>query len=254
MLAWEKLLFQLGIAAVAGYFLYQQGATDDTGVSGAASHVLNLPFQRTYDPRSQGLQLEDGVVVVGMIPFMLIATLLIAGTSNAVNLTDGMDGLAAGTLMIAGLVMMALAFMAGDVQNARFLLLPFVDGTLELTVVAGAMAGACLGFLWFNCAPAKVFMGDTGSLALGGLLAYIAVAIRQEILLLIIGGVFYMEMASVMLQVGFFKWSKGRRVFRCAPIHHHYHLGGWSEQQVVTRFWILGVVFAMVALVSIKLR
>ncbi len=156
--------------------------------------------------------------------------------------------------MIAGLVMMALAFIAGDVQNARFLLLPYVDGTLELTVVAGAMAGACLGFLWFNCAPARVFMGDTGSLALGGLLAYIAVAIRQEILLLIIGGVFYMEMASVMLQVGFFKWTKGRRIFRCSPIHHHFHLGGWSEQQVVTRFWILGVVFAMIALVSIKLR
>jgi phospho-N-acetylmuramoyl-pentapeptide-transferase len=254
MLAWEKLLFQLGIAAVAGYFLYQQGAAHDAEVSSAAGHVLNLPFQRTYVPGSQGLQLEQGVIVLGMIPFMLIATLLIAGTSNAVNLTDGMDGLAAGTLMIAGFVMMALAFIAGDVQNARFLLLPYVEGTLELTVVAGAMAGACLGFLWFNCAPARVFMGDTGSLALGGLVAYIAVAIRQEILLLIIGGVFYMEMASVMLQVGFFKWSKGRRVFRCAPIHHHYHLGGWSEQQVVTRFWILGVVFAMVALVSIKLR
>jgi phospho-N-acetylmuramoyl-pentapeptide-transferase len=260
MLAWEKLLFQLGIAAVAGYFLYRNGISQDVAASAtsaapdAAVHVLNLPFQRTYDPRSQGLQLEGGVIVLGMIPFMLIATLLIAGTSNAVNLTDGMDGLAAGTLMIAGLVMMALAFIAGDVQNARFLLLPYVDGTLELTVVAGAMAGACLGFLWFNCAPARVFMGDTGSLALGGLLAYIAVAIRQEILLLIIGGVFYMEMASVMLQVGFFKWTKGRRIFRCSPIHHHFHLGGWSEQQVVTRFWILGVVFAMIALVSIKLR
>ncbi len=260
MLAWEKLLFQLGIAGVAGYFLYQQGLAHEvatpasSAVSDVAAHVLNLPFQRTYDPRSQGLQLEEGVIVLGLVPFMLIATLLIAGTSNAVNLTDGMDGLAAGTLMIAGFVMMALSFIAGDVQNARFLLLPYVEGTLELTVVAGAMAGACVGFRWFNCAPAKVFMGDTGSLALGGLLAYIAVAIRQEILLLIIGGVFYMEMASVCMQVGFFKWTKGKRVFRCAPIHHHYHLGGWSEQQVVTRFWILGVVFAMVALVSIKLR
>ena len=107
------------------------------------------------------------------------------------------------------------------------------------------MAGACLGFLWFNCAPAKVFMGDSGSLALGGLLAYMAVAIRQEILLLVIGGVFYMEMASVMMQVGFFKWSGGRRVFRCAPIHHHYHLGGWSEQQVVTRFWLVGAAGAL---------
>ena len=120
--------------------------------------------------------------------------------------------------------------------------------------MTGAMAGACLGFLWFNCAPAQVFMGDTGALPLGGLMAYIAVAIRQEILLLVIGGVFFMEMASVILQVGYFKWTGGKRIFRCSPVHHHFHLGGWSEPQVVTRFWVLAVVFAMIALVSIKLR
>jgi phospho-N-acetylmuramoyl-pentapeptide-transferase len=248
MLAWEKLLFQLGIGAVAGYFLYQSGVGNDS------AHVLNLPFQRTYVPRVQPLHIEGAVIVLGVIPFVIIATLLIAGTSNAVNLTDGMDGLAAGTLMVASLVLMALAFIAGDLQRAGFLYLPHVPGTMELTVVAGAMAGACLGFLWFNCAPAQVFMGDTGSLPLGGLIAYIAVAIRQEILLLVIGGVFYMEMLSVILQVGFFKWTKGKRIFRCSPIHHHFHLGGWSEQQVVTRFYILGVVLAMLALVSIKLR
>jgi len=147
-----------------------------------------------------------------------------------------------------------LASIAGDIEQSRFFLFPHVPGTAEMMVVAGAMAGACLGFLWFNCAPAQVFMGDTGSLPLGGLLAYIAIAVRQEILLIIIGGVFFMEMASVMLQVGYFKWTGGKRIFRCSPVHHHFHLAGWSEQQVVTRFWILGVVFAMVALVSIKLR
>ena len=253
MLAWEKLLFQLGIGAVAGFFLFQSGVADDPSAAPAA-HVLNLPLQRTYAPGVEPLQLEPRVIVLGMIPFILIATVLIAGTSNAVNLTDGMDGLATGCLITAGFTMMALAFVSGKYEIAKFLNFPYVPGTGEMMVVGGAMAGACLGFLWFNCAPAKVFMGDTGSLALGGLLAYIAVAIRQEILLLIVGGVFYLEMASVMMQVGFFKWTGGKRIFRCAPVHHHFHLGGWSEQQVVTRFWILGVVLAMVALVSIKLR
>jgi phospho-N-acetylmuramoyl-pentapeptide-transferase len=131
---------------------------------------------------------------------------------------------------------------------------PHVDGAQELMIATGAMAGACLGFLWFNCAPAEVFMGDTGALPLGGLMGYIAVAVRQEILMLLIGGVFFMETASVVLQVAFFKWTKGRRLFRCSPIHHHFQLGGWSEQQVVTRFWVLAAVCAMTALVSLKLR
>lgn len=252
MLAWEKLLFQLGIGAVAGFFLYRAGVDPNGGQS--AAHALSLPFQRTYVPQVEPLQLEDSVIVLGSSMFVLLATLLIAGTSNAVNLTDGMDGLAGGTLCIASFTMMALSFIAGKIEIAGFLLLPHVPGTQEMMVVSGAMAGACLGFLWFNCAPAKVFMGDTGSLPLGGLLAYIAVAIRQDVLLIVIGGVFFMEMASVMLQVGYFKLTRGKRIFRCSPIHHHFHLAGWSEQQVVTRFWILGVVFAMIALVSLKLR
>ncbi len=251
LLAWEKLLFQIGIGAIAGYFLYRNGAVDP---SDPAAHVLTLPFQRTYSPSTPRLQLEPGVLVLGPIAFTLLAMLLIAGASNAVNLTDGMDGLAAGTMMIASFTMMALSFISGKVELARFFMFPHVPGSQEMMVVGGAMAGACLGFLWFNCAPAKVFMGDTGSLPLGGLLAYIAVAIRQEVLMLIIGGVFFMEMLSVMMQVGYFKWTKGKRIFRCSPIHHHFHLGGWSEQQVVTRFWVLAVVCAMVALVSLKLR
>ena len=248
MFAWEKLLFQLGIGAVAGYFLYR------SGIGSEAAHVLSLPFQRTYVPGAEPLQLEDHVFVLGPIAFIIVATLVIAGTSNAVNLTDGMDGLAGGLMCIASFTMMALSFISGDIRIAKFLLFPHVPGSQEMMVVCGAMAGACLGFLWFNCAPAKVFMGDTGSLPLGGLLAYIAMAIRQESLLIIIGGVFFMEMASVMMQVGYFKATGGRRIFRCSPIHHHFQLGGWSETQVVTRFWILGVVFAMIALVSLKLR
>ena len=246
--AWEKLLFQLGIGAVAGFFLYRNTFDNDV------AHVLVLPLQRTYVPNAESLVLEEGVLVLGFVAFMIIATLLIAGTSNAVNLTDGMDGLSGGNMIVASLAMMALCFISGDVQTAGYLLFPHVPGTGELMIVTGAMAGACLGFLWFNCAPAQVFMGDTGSLPLGGLLAFIAVAIRQEILMLVIGGVFFLEMFSVILQVGYFKWSGGKRILRCSPIHHHYHLGGWSEQQVVTRFWVLSVVCAMLALVSVKLR
>ena len=244
--AWEKLLFQLGIGAVAGLFLFRHGLGKET------SHVLTLPFQRTYDPKTG--ELEAGLIVLGGLSFVLIATLLISGTSNAVNLTDGMDGLAAGSLVVASFALMALCYIAGTFESAKHLLFPYIDGSKELMIVTGAMAGACLGFLWFNCAPAQVFMGDTGALPLGGLMAYIAMGIRQEILFILIGGVFFMELASVIIQVGYFKWTKGQRVFRCSPIHHHFHLGGWSEQQVVTRFWVLSVVFAMMALVSIKLR
>jgi phospho-N-acetylmuramoyl-pentapeptide-transferase len=244
--AWEKLLFQLGIGAVAGFFVLRHGWDNEN------TRVLTLPFQRTYQPGT--MELEPGVIVLGGAAFVIIGTLLIAGTSNAVNLTDGMDGLAAGCLLVASFALMALCYVAGSVETARFLMFPYVDGAQELMIVTGAMAGACLGFLWFNCAPAEVFMGDTGSLPLGGLMAYVALVIRQEILLLVIGGIFFMEIASVIIQVGYFKWTKGRRVFRCSPIHYHFHLGGWSEQQVVTRFWVLAVVFAMAALVSIKLR
>ena len=246
LFAWEKLLFQLGIGTVVCVFVYRHGGDND------AAHALTLPFQRTYVPGT--FTLESGVFVLAPIVFVVIGTLIIAGTSNAVNLTDGMDGLAPGTMIVASLCMMVLCLIAGNAETARTLNFPAIGGAKELMVVTGAMAGACLGFLWFNCHPAQVFMGDTGSLALGGLLAYVAVAIRQEILLLVIGGVFFMEMASVVMQVGYFKWTGGKRIFRVAPIHHHFHLGGWSEIQTVTRFWVIGVACAMVALVSLKLR
>lgn len=244
--AWEKLLFQIGIGLIAGLFLYRYSDGQPAG------HVLTLPFQRTYVPGT--FDLEQHVLVLGPVAFVAIATLLVAGTSNAVNLTDGMDGLAPGTLTVSSLAFMALCYIAGRETVAQTLLFPHVIGSGELMVLAGAMAGACLGFLWFNCAPAQVFMGDAGSLPLGGLLAYIAVAIRQEVLLVIIGGVFFMEMASVMMQVAYFRVTGGKRIFRCSPIHYHFHLGGWSEQQVVIRMWVLSIVLAMIALVSLKLR
>jgi phospho-N-acetylmuramoyl-pentapeptide-transferase len=244
--AWEKLLFQLGIGALAGVFLYRYGLEQPM------TRVLVLPLQRTYVPG--GGEPEGGLVFLGAAAFIPLCALLIAATSNAVNLTDGMDGLATGATAVASFALMVLCYIAGTVQAAIYLLLPFIDGSSELMIVTGAMAGACLGFLWFNCAPAEVFMGDTGSLPLGGLLAYVALAVRQEILLLLVGGVFFLEMGSVVLQVAYFRATGGRRIFRCAPIHHHFHLGGWSEQQVVTRLWVLAAVLAMAALVSIKLR
>ena len=156
--------------------------------------------------------------------------------------------------MIAAVAFMLLCYIAGSPERAQYMLFPFVDGTGELMVVAGSIAGACLGFLWFNCAKARVFMGDTGSLPLGGLLACIAVAIRQEVLLVIIGGVFFVELGSSAMQIGWYKFTKGKRIFRCAPIHHHFHVGGWSENQIVVRFWIIAVVLVGTAMLLLKLR
>ena len=253
LLAWEKLLFQLGIGFTAALFVYLEAGSPD-------AHVLNLPFQRTYPPAQLDdvlqlpMTLSPGVIVLPGVLFVLLGMLLIAGSSNAVNITDGMDGLAGGTVAIASIGMMILVWIAGEPRASAFLMVPYVEGSQELMVVAGAMTGACIGFLWFNVSPSSVFMGDTGSLPLGGLLAYIAMVARQEVLLLVIGGVFLMEIGSVVLQVGYFKLTGGRRIFRCSPIHHHFHLGGWSEHQVVLRFWLVAVILAMIALASLKLR
>ncbi|MCH2137489.1 MAG: phospho-N-acetylmuramoyl-pentapeptide-transferase [Phycisphaerales bacterium] len=245
---WEKLLFQLGIGFIAALFMWRLSGDNE------AARSLVLPLQRTYMPHQEGLVLEPGVIVLNFWVFIGLIMLLVAGTSNAVNITDGLDGLAPGTMLIASLAVMLLCYIAGSPERAQYMLFPYVPGTSELMVVAGAMAGACLGFLWFNCQPASVYMGDTGSLSLGGLLAVIACAVRQEILLLIIGGVFFFELGSVVLQVGYFKLTGGKRIFRCAPIHHHFHLAGWQENKVVVRFWILGVMLAVGALVLLKLR
>jgi phospho-N-acetylmuramoyl-pentapeptide-transferase len=185
---------------------------------------------------------------------VLIAIFAITGSSNSVNLADGMDGLASGITAICALCFMVLALLAGSKDVAQQLLVPWVNYADELSIVAGAMLGACLGFLWFNCNPAQVFMGDTGSLPLGGLLGYMAVVTRQEFLLLVVGGVLFVEALSVAMQVGYFRATGGKRIFKCAPIHHHFHMSGWTEQQVVVRFWLISAILAVVALATIKLR
>lgn len=208
---------------------------------------LMVPFFK--DPILTGVPLLGAVLTV----------LTIMGSSNAVNLTDGMDGLAIGCTLIVTAVFLVLTYVAGHRIIAEYLSVPKVEGAGELTVVCAGIFGASLGFLWFNCHPAQVFMGDTGSLALGGVLGIIAVLIHQPFVLLIAGGVFVMVALSSLLQIGWFKYwrvrtGQGRRIFRRAPIHHHFEESGWTESQVVTRFYILGVFFAVLALATLKLR
>ncbi|MEX0875950.1 MAG: phospho-N-acetylmuramoyl-pentapeptide-transferase [Phycisphaerales bacterium] len=253
--SWEKLVFQLGIGAIVGFFAFRYGITPDDTQS--LAHVLNLPFQRTYDPSTRFT--SESLMYLGLPLFMLFSILMVAGLSNAVNITDGMDGLAAGTSGIVSFGLILLALIAGHQGAATYLYVPYVPFTDELAVMAGAMAGACLGFLWWNCKPAHVFMGDTGSLALGGSMGYIAIMIRQEFVVLLMCGVFLFEILSVVMQVGWFKYTRiktgtGRRIFRIAPYHHHLHQGGWNENQVVIRLWIVGILLAVLALATLKLR
>lgn len=184
------------------------------------------------------------------IPFVV---LMIVGASNAVNLTDGLDGLAVGNIIFAALTYAALTYVTGNFKFASYLKIIYAPGTGELTVLLAAMIGACLGFLWYNAYPAEIFMGDTGSLFLGGTLGIVAVCIKHEVLLALIGGVFVMEALSVILQVGSFR-LRGKRIFKMAPIHHHFELKGWSEPKVVVRFWIVGIILAFLAFATLKLR
>ncbi|MGD0614145.1 MAG: phospho-N-acetylmuramoyl-pentapeptide-transferase, partial [Verrucomicrobiota bacterium] len=198
-------------------------------------------------------------IPVGAVLGLLLITLAIVGSSNAVNLTDGLDGLAIGCTVIVSFVFLVLTYLAGNLKAAAYLQIPYVFGAGELTVFCAALIGAGLGFLWFNCHPAQMFMGDTGSLALGGALGLIAVLIHQPLVLVIAGGVFVMEAVSVILQRGWFRYTKkhygaGRRVFLMAPIHHHFEKKGWYESQVVMRFYILCVLFAVIALSTLKIR
>lgn len=186
--------------------------------------------------------------------YILFAALVIAGTSNAVNFTDGLDGLAIGPFIIASTTYMFLAYVAGHMNIAEYLQINYVNGSGEAAVFCGAMAGAGLGFLWFNTYPAQIFMGDVGALSLGGALGTVAVIIKQEILLVIVGGLFVVEALSVIFQIGFFKISNGRRIFRMAPIHHHFELKGWPEPKVTVRFWIIAIVLALISMSTLKLR
>ncbi|MAY73217.1 MAG: phospho-N-acetylmuramoyl-pentapeptide-transferase [Phycisphaerae bacterium] len=249
LFAWEKLAFQLALGLLIGFFLYREG---DTTAGADIAHVLNIPLQRTYEPGGAGI--AEGLVYMSRGVFVLVSVLLIAGMSNAVNITDGMDGLASGITTTVAFGLMLLALVAGSEGMAQYLLVPHVAFADELAVVAGSMAGACLGFLWWNCAPAHVFMGDTGSLPLGGLIAYIAIAIRQELVMVLMCGVFLVEIASVVMQVGYFKATGGKRIFKCAPYHHHLHLSDWTESQVVSRLWIVSILLTVLAIVTLKIR
>ena len=191
---------------------------------------------------------------LGAIGFITLTYLVIVGTSNAVNLTDGLDGLAImPTVMIAG-ALAIFSYVAGSAVFSKYLFMPYIPGAGELAVFLGAMVGAGLGFLWFNAYPAEVFMGDVGALALGAALGTVAVIVRQEIVLAVMGGVFVAETLSVAAQVLYFKFTGGKRIFRMAPLHHHYELGGWKETQVVVRFWIITIMLVLVGLSTLKIR
>jgi phospho-N-acetylmuramoyl-pentapeptide-transferase len=195
---------------------------------------------------------EPLVLGMGVLTFIFYL-LVIVGTSNAVNLTDGLDGLATGCTATVAATYAVLVYVAGNIKTATYLQVPFVPYAGELAVLCVALLGACLGFLWWNAHPARVFMGDTGSLAIGGMLGAVAICCKQELLLVIVGGVFVMEAMSVILQVASFK-TTGRRIFKMSPIHHHFELSGWKENTVIVRFWILSVLFALLGLATLKLR
>ncbi len=236
-----KLVVQFALAAFIGAYLWWTPST-----SKLVTDIM-VPFCKHPVAMNAGW--------IGL----LIVVLAIVGSSNAVNLTDGLDGLAIGCTLIVGFVFLVFTYVAGNFRAAGYLQIPYVPGAGELTVFCAALIGAGLGFLWFNCHPAQVFMGDTGSLALGGAFGIIAVLIHQPFVLMIAGGVFVLEAASVILQTGWFRFTRkfygaGRRIFLMAPLHHHFEKKGWYESQVVMRFYILCVLFAVVALATLKLR
>ena len=245
-----KLVGQIFLAVFIAVYLWR---LDDTRELITA---VMVPFFK--DPVLEGPS-HTMVWSVAAVMGLFITVSAIVGSSNAVNLTDGLDGLAIGCTLIVSFVFYILTYIAGNAEIASELYVPHVRGAVELSVICAAVIGAGLGFLWFNCHPAKVFMGDTGSLALGGSLGIMAVLIHQPFVLVIAGGVFVLEALSVMLQRGWFKWTRlrtgeGRRIFLMAPLHHHFQKKGWHENQVVMRFYILGILFAVLALATLKLR
>ncbi|MDT8335584.1 MAG: phospho-N-acetylmuramoyl-pentapeptide-transferase [Desulfurivibrionaceae bacterium] len=227
-----KIFFQIVGAILAGFFLYTNPDFN--------SH-LSIPFLKEVGP-----DLGAG--------YLLFALVVVVGASNAVNLTDGLDGLATGPAVVSAAVYLVFSYIAGHAGLASYLQIPYVSGAGEVAVFCGALVGASLGFLWFNTYPAQVFMGDVGSLSIGAALGTVAIITKQEILLVIVGGVFVMEALSVIVQVGFYKCSGGKRVFLMAPFHHHFEKKGWAEPKVVVRFWIVSVVLGLAALATLKLR
>lgn len=227
-----KMVLQIGGASVVGLYILLHPGFD--------GH-LSLPFLKHLYPD------------LGWF-YVIFAIIVIVGASNAVNLTDGLDGLAAGPTIIAAAVYLVFSYLAGHLVLAQYLQIPYVPGSGELAIFCGAIVGACLGFLWYNAYPAQMFMGDVGSLALGGALGAVAIIIKQEFLLAIVGGIFVLEALSVIMQVGYFKMTHGRRIFLMAPFHHHFEKKGWHESKVVVRFWIVSILLGLLAIATLKLR
>jgi phospho-N-acetylmuramoyl-pentapeptide-transferase len=230
-----KIMYQISLTLVVGLVLVY------LGTKGEFDLRLSFPFIKQWVPYL-------GWFYLPWIMFILVAS------SNAVNLADGLDGLAIGLMLISSAALTALTYIIGNVRFSEYLNVTYVKSAAELTIFAGSLTGACLGFLWFNCHPAQVFMGDVGALSLGGSLAIIAILIKQEFLLFFVAGVFILEALSVLIQVSYFRLSGGKRVFKMAPLHHHFELSGWPEERIVIRFWILAIVFALLSLATLKLR
>jgi phospho-N-acetylmuramoyl-pentapeptide-transferase len=249
---WQSLI---GLAA-AVYLAFAVSAPGSGQIPNLFSSWVASGFVMTLPAKADLIVpfFKNVAYPLGVFGFIVLSYFVIVGTSNAVNLTDGLDGLAImPAVMVAG-GLGVFAMVTGRVDYSRYLLFPYIPGAAELTVFCGALVGAGLGFLWFNAYPADVFMGDVGALALGAALGTVAVIVRQEIVLLIMGGVFVAETLSVMIQVLYFKWSGGKRIFRMAPLHHHYELSGWKESQVVVRFWIITMMLVLFGLSTLKLR
>jgi phospho-N-acetylmuramoyl-pentapeptide-transferase len=245
----KKIYFQVFVSVVVGVSLLVLATYSKY------STTLVFPFLKRLHPDLvlHSLVNSPHVWPLAFVPFLVFVCLVIVGSSNAVNLTDGLDGLAIGCTVIAAGALTVLTYVSSNFRFASYLEIQYIPGVGELTVFCGALVGAALGFLWYNAHPAEIFMGDVGSLSLGGTLGTIAVIIKQEILLFFVGGIFVIEALSVILQVGSFK-MRGKRIFRMAPIHHHFELLGWSESKVIVRFWIAALVFALFALTTLKLR
>ncbi len=244
-----KLLLQLLVSAMLTATLVFMAANNNYSTD------LNIPFFKTYKPDLLIHALLNNPITypLAFIGFFGFIFLVVVGSSNAVNLTDGLDGLAIGLMVISAAALTVLTYVSGKKEFASYLDLKRNPRSAELTIFCGSMTGACLGFLWYNAHPAEIFMGDVGSLSLGGAMGVVAILIKQEVLLLFIGGVFVIETFSVILQVGSYK-LRGKRIFKMAPIHHHFEALGWSESKIIVRFWIVGFVLALFALTTLKLR
>lgn len=245
-----KMLLQILVAFLFGVALMLLTA------AGRYSTNLTFPFFKAIHPSFliRSLLRNPWTYAFGFLPFLVFVVFLLVGSSNAVNLTDGLDGLAIGCVIISSSALTALTYVAGNADWAQYLVVEHLPGVAELTPFCGAMVGASLGFLWYNAYPAEIFMGDVGSLSLGGSIAAVAIITKQELLLPFIGGIFVIEALSVILQVTWFKATGGRRLFRMAPIHHHFELEGWKESKIIARFWIVALVFSLFALATLKIR